>query len=142
MLNYLSSISALLADTSSSTDSTTNNWTSYIFLGILVVFFIGMMIFSSRSQKKRQQKVQDMINALKVGDSVKTIGGFIGTIVEVCDDNAFVIETGSSTKKSYMKIDKSAIYASADTASAKAEDTTKPAEKQVYDEVVKEDEEE
>ncbi len=119
-----------------------NNWSSYIFLGILVVFFIGMMIFSSRSQKKRQKKVQDMIDALKVGDKVKTIGGFIGTIIEVCEDNAFIIETGSTTKKSYMKIDKSAIYASTDTASAKAEDTTKPADKQVYDEVVTEEDNE
>lgn len=136
--NYLN---LLLSSSSGTTETSGNGWTQYIFLGVLVLFFIGMMIFSSRSQKKRQQKVQDMINALKVGDKIKTIGGFIGTIVEVCDDNAFIIETGSDTMKSFMKIDKSAIYASADTASAKADDTTKPAEKQVYDEVVKDEDE-
>ncbi|MBR1971034.1 MAG: preprotein translocase subunit YajC [Clostridia bacterium] len=110
--------------------------TQLIFPVVLIVLFIGMMIFSSRSQKKRQEKVQNMIDSLKKGDKIKTIGGFIGIIVEVCDDNAFIIETGSSTMKSYMKIDKSAIYASAEAESAKAD----APKEEVYDETVKEEE--
>lgn len=124
----------LLAD---ETPSQGGGWQSYILLGVLVVFFIGMMIFSSRSQKKRQQKVQDMINNLRVGDKVKTIGGIIGVIVEVCPDGAFVIETGSATKKSFMKFDKSAIYASADSSNQAATNEPKA---EVYDETVSDDE--
>ncbi|MEG1805178.1 MAG: preprotein translocase subunit YajC [Clostridia bacterium] len=113
-------------------------WTSYLMLGVLVLFFVGMMIFSSRGQKKRQKKVADMIDALKVGDKIKTIGGFIGTIIEIGEDNSFIIETGSATMKSYMKIDKSAIYASTDTAAASS--GAKPKNEE-YNETVKEDEE-
>ncbi|MEG2117438.1 MAG: preprotein translocase subunit YajC [Clostridia bacterium] len=113
-------------------------WTSYLMLGVLVLFFVGMMIFSSRGQKKRQKKVADMIDALKVGDKIKTIGGFIGTIIEIGEDNSFIIETGSATMKSYMKIDKSAIYASTDTATASSGAKPKTEE---YNETVKEDEE-
>ena len=111
------------------------DWTQFIFPVALMVLFIGMMIFSSRSQKKRQEKVQNMIDSLKKGDKIQTIGGFIGVIVEVCDDNAFIIETGSATMKSYLKIDKSAIYASAE-----AENATADAPKEeVYNEVVEEE---
>lgn len=125
----------LLEDTA----STGAGWTSYLMLGVLVLFFVGMMIFSSRGQKKRQKKVQDMINALQVGDKIKTIGGFIGTIIEVCDDNAFIIETGSAEMKSYMKIDKSAIYASTET--NPNSDGAQKAKSSEYNETVQDDSE-
>ncbi len=111
-------------------EQATSNWTQYIMLGVLVIFFIGMMMFSSRSQKKRKAKVEEMIIALGVGDQIKTIGGFIGEIVEVCSDNAFVIKTGVNDKFSYMKIDKSAIYAAGEGANQK---TTEDAEKDKSD---------
>jgi len=79
-----------------------------------------------------------MINNLRVGDKIKTIGGFIGTIIEVCEDGAFIIETGSATKKSYMKVDKSAIYASADSANASSNTAAAPKE-EVYNETVVDD---
>lgn len=134
----LNNVSLLLEDAAAPAG---NGWSQYVLLGVLVVFFVGMMIFSSRSQKKRQKKVKDMIDALKVGDKIKTIGGFIGTIVEVCDDNAFIIETGSKEFKSFMKIDKSAIYASGEgsqQATEKAASTTAQP-KEEYDEVVKDE---
>ena len=40
-----------------------------------------------------------------------TIGGVCGVVVEVCDDNTFVLETGTEKSgKSYIKFDKQAIY--------------------------------
>ena len=111
-----------------------------VMLGFVFVLFIGMMIFSSRSNKKRKKKVEDMISALKVGDNIKTIGGFIGTIVELSADGAFIIETGSNSMKSYMKIDKSAIYASDTATSATTEGAQAAAAATEYDEVVSEDE--
>ena len=53
----------------------------------------------------------NMLNALKPGNKVKTIGGVCGVVVEVCDDNTFVLETGTEKSgKSYIKFDKQAIY--------------------------------
>lgn len=77
---------------------------------IFVVFIGGMMFFSYRSQKKRQKETEKMLNSLQVGSKIKTIGGICGVIVELCEDNTVVVETGSETNKSYMKFDKQAVY--------------------------------
>ena len=55
-----------------------------------------------------------MVNALKKGDRVKTIGGVCGFVYEINDaENTFVLETGAEGKKSYVKFDKGAIYQTA-----------------------------
>ncbi len=83
-----------------------------IMLGALVLILVVWVIFSRRSQKKRQEEVQNTLNAVRPGNKVKTIGGICGIVVEVNDEeNTFVLETGSETSgKSYMKFDKQAIY--------------------------------
>jgi len=52
------------------------------------------------------------LDAMKPGNKVKTIGGVIGVVVEVCpEDNSFVLETGTEKSgKSYIKFDKQAVY--------------------------------
>ncbi|RXT59099.1 preprotein translocase subunit YajC [Lacticaseibacillus chiayiensis] len=48
---------------------------------ILIVFFIAFMyFFMIRPQKKQQQKRQEMLNQLKKGDPIVTIGGLHGVI--------------------------------------------------------------
>ena len=80
-------------------------------VGILVVILVVFMIYNRRSQQKRQEEAQNTINAIKPGNKVKTIGGICGVIVEVCDDNTVVLETGTEKSgKSYMKFDKQAVY--------------------------------
>jgi preprotein translocase subunit YajC len=79
-----------------------------ILLGVMITF----MVLNSRSQKKRAQETQEMLNAIGPGNKVKTIGGICGIVVEVNpEDNTFVLETGSETHgKSYIKFDKQAVY--------------------------------
>ena len=79
-----------------------------VLLGVMVTF----MVLNSRSQKKRAQETQEMLNAIGPGNKVKTIGGICGIVVEVnSEDNTFVLETGSETHgKSYIKFDKQAVY--------------------------------
>ena len=80
---------------------------------IVAVVMIGlMMYFSNRSQRKRQQEMQETLRAIKPGNKVKTIGGICGVVVEVCpDENTFVMETGNEANgKSYLKFDMIAIY--------------------------------
>lgn len=101
---------------------------STIFIVLIVAAFVAMMIFNSRSQKKRQQESQKMLDAIKPGSKVKTIGGICGVVVEVnAEENTFVLETGTEASgKSYIKFDKQAVYqtdAVADTkAAGKAEE--------------------
>lgn len=97
----------LLADSGSG-----NKWLSTVFIILIVAAFVAMMIFNSRSQKKRQQESQKMLDAIKPGSKVKTIGGICGVVVEVnTEENTFVLETGTEASgKSYIKFDKQAVY--------------------------------
>ena len=103
-------LSVLLADETTNT----NNWLSYVLIGVLVVVLIGSMVIMNRRNKKRQQEAEDLINAVKPGNKVKTIGGVCGIVVEVDpEENTFVLETGSETSgKCYMKFDRQAILQS------------------------------
>ena len=87
------------------------DYSMLIMIGIFALVIIVFMVFSKRSQKKRQQEAMDTLNALQPGNKVKTIGGICGLVVEVCDDNTFVMETGTEASgKSYLKLDKQAVY--------------------------------
>ncbi len=86
------------------------NWSSLIMIGFFAVLIIAMMVFNRRTQKKREEETKTLLDNLKPGNTVKTIGGICGTVVEVCDDGTFVMETGSEKSgKSVMKFDKFAI---------------------------------
>ena len=98
--------------TSGSGASTGSEWVTYVLLGVIVVAIIAMFVVSSRRNKKRQEEADKLINAVRPGNKVKTIGGVCGIVVEVDDEeNTFVLETGTEASgKSYMKFDKQAIY--------------------------------
>ena len=103
----------LLADEANSGNAT-NNWVSYALIGILLVILVGSMFFMNRRSKKREAEAQALINAVKPGNKVKTIGGICGIVVEVDpEEDTFVLETGSETSgKCYMKFVRQAILES------------------------------
>lgn len=116
------------------------NWTSWIMMGALLVLIIVFMVFNRRTQAKKQKEAADMLNAIKPGNKVKTIGGICGIVVEVCpEDNTFVLETGSEASgKSYLKFDKQAVYQT----DAVVEKTAPAVKEEVKDEPVEEKTEE
>ena len=97
---------AMLADETNNN----SNWLLYVFVGVIVVAFIAYLFFSGRKNKARQQEYVEHIVAIRPGNKVKTEGGICGIVVEVCDDNTVIIETGSEKSgKSYVKMDKELI---------------------------------
>ena len=102
----------LLAETAEEQPS--NPWPSYLIMGVLFVAIIGLFIWQSISNKKKQKEAQNMVDSLKIGDRVKTIGGICGFVAQINDaENTFVLETGLEEDKSYIKFDKGAIYQTA-----------------------------
>lgn len=79
---------------------------------VFIVFLIAMMYFMLiRPQKKREKEAKAMIDALKVGDKIVTIGGIRGKISKIKDDFV-IIETGNigtQDEKSFLKMDRDAI---------------------------------
>lgn len=59
------------------------------FVLIIVVFYFMLI----RPQKKREKQTQAMIDAIKVGDDILTIGGIYGTVVRIKDDMLFIEST-------------------------------------------------
>lgn len=114
------------------------NYTSLIIMGVLIVGVIGLFIWSTISNKKKQKQAQEMVSSLKIGDRVKTIGGICGFVAQINDaENTFVLETGLEGNKSYVKFDRGAIYQTAPAvteapapapATAPAEEVTATAE--------------
>ncbi len=66
-------------------------------LAFIVVFYAILII----PQKRKEKKTRDMLDALKVGDNVVTIGGIYGKIQNVKDE-VVTIEVG--TDKTKLKI--------------------------------------
>lgn len=90
------------------------DWTSYLMIGVLLVAIVGLFVWSSMSNKKKQKQAQEMLSNIKVGDKVKTIGGVCGYIAQIDDsENTFVLRTGMDGKECFVKFDKGAIYQTA-----------------------------
>ncbi len=88
------------------------NWIMLAILAVLIVVVVVMYVLGNKKRKKQEQDAKDLINAVKPGNKVKTIGGICGIVVEVDDEeNTFVLETGTELSgKSYIKFDRQAIY--------------------------------
>lgn len=63
-----------------------------IVLGVLLLMFILM----TSGQRRERKKHQAMLNALQKGDRVQTVGGIIGTLVEL-RDNEVVLKVDENT---------------------------------------------
>jgi preprotein translocase subunit YajC len=70
-----------------------------------VLMFAVLYFLLIRPQQKRQKQRNAMLNALKKGDKVVTIGGLHGKIVEITDDTV-VLLVNDATK---MTFDRSAV---------------------------------
>ena len=62
---------------------------------VMMVAMIALMYFMLiRPENKRKKKEEEMRAALKAGDSITTIGGVKGVVVDV-KESSFVLETGA-----------------------------------------------
>lgn len=59
------------------------------FLPIILMFAVFYFVLI-RPQQQQQKKRQEMLNALKTGDKVVTIGGIHGEIIALSDDEVRV----------------------------------------------------
>lgn len=69
---------------------------------MLLLFFVLMWFFMIRPEKKKQKKIEAMRNALSVGDEIVTIGGIMGTIVHITEDD-ITIETSEDKVRVQFK---------------------------------------
>ena len=74
------------------------------FIVIIVVFYFLMI----RPQRKRDKENREMLAAIKVGDTITTIGGMVGKITKIKDEKV-IFETGPKTEPHQITIERWAI---------------------------------
>ena len=69
----------------------------------LVLIFVLMYFMMIRPQSKQRKEEEAMRNSTEIGDDVTTIGGIVGKVVSVKDDDTIIIETGADRVKMKLK---------------------------------------
>lgn len=100
----------LLAQLTSSPTSAPSNPTptggDTFFTSLLpILLMIGVFYFIMfRGQRKEQKKSADMLAAIKKGDRVQTIGGILGTVADVRDDEIVVkVDESNNIKMRFVR---------------------------------------
>jgi preprotein translocase subunit YajC len=84
--------------------SVQNQWSQMI---LIVLIFVILYFVMFRGPKKRQQQQENMIKSLKKNDRVQTVGGILGTVLDVSDNEITLkVDESNNTK---IKVTPSAI---------------------------------
>ena len=103
-----------------------------IWLVVMIAIFYFMLI---KPQKKKEKETKAMLDALKPGDSVVTIGGIIGKVLKIKDDKV-CIEIGDRQSKHPMTIKREAVASVTPCKKAKKEKDIELIEEEVATEEV------
>lgn len=78
---------------------------------MIIAMFAIMYFLLIRPQRKKDKQTKEMIAALGVGDVITTIGGIIGKIVKIKDDEVMIVTgmVGNPNERSTMRFAKWAI---------------------------------
>jgi len=100
----------LLLETASNAGAGTgNSWWIYV---VLIVLVVAMLVLPSITNRRRMKEYNQMLDRLRVGDEVRTIGGVIGRVTKINtkgEVKTFTLETGSKGNKTTMEFDMAAV---------------------------------
>lgn len=75
------------------------NW-----IPLLIFVFVAMILFSFLGQRRDRKKKQAIINAVKKHDRVQTVGGVIGSVVELKPDTVVLkVDETSNTRITFAR---------------------------------------
>lgn len=71
---------------------------------IILVVFGGIILFSVFGQRKEKKRRARMLSAIKKNDSVQTIGGVIGSVVEVKNETVVIrVDDRADTRMTFSR---------------------------------------
>ena len=59
------------------------SWVLYVVMGVIVVLLLVWFFFSGKKNKQKQKEYVEQLEAITVGNKVKTAGGICGIVREV-----------------------------------------------------------
>lgn len=70
----------------------------------MILFFVVFYVFLFRGQRKDKKQKKDMLANLAKNDRVVTVGGIVGTVVAVKDDEVSLkVDESSNTKITFTR---------------------------------------
>lgn len=74
------------------------------FMLLLLAVLVGFVLLSMMGQRKERKKREAMLNAIKKHDRVQTIGGVIGSVVELKPDTVVLkVDESSNTRMTFAR---------------------------------------
>ena len=86
-----------------------NSWWIYV---VLIALILVMLIVPMFGNRKRAKEYNDMLNNVRVGDTIRTVGGVIGRITKINEKDGYktiIVETGAKNNKTTMEFDMASI---------------------------------
>lgn len=80
-----------------------------IIILVYVAIFAALYFIMLRPQRKEQKQKAQLLSQLAVGDSVRTTGGFIGTVIDIDEESSTVIVEFGNNKNCRIPMIKEAI---------------------------------
>lgn len=78
-------------------------WWASQWIPLLLILLMAWLLIFRPKNKQEKQRVQ-MLNSLKKGDRIQTIGGILGSVVDVRDDEVVVkVDETSNTKLTFSR---------------------------------------
>lgn len=75
-----------------------------LFLLLPLVLLVALMVFGSMSQRKEQRRRRELLASVQRNDRVQTIGGVIGTVAELTDDEIVLrVDEASNTRVRFAR---------------------------------------
>jgi len=72
-------------------------------LGLLVLMFVVFYFILIRPQKKKDKELKEQMSKLAVGDKVITIGGLVGFVANIKDDQVTISTSAANTLVTFTK---------------------------------------
>ncbi len=72
-------------------------------IAVYVLLFAGIYFFMIRPNSKKKKQEEELRNSLEIGDELITIGGIMGRVVSIKDDESFILETGPDRTRIHFK---------------------------------------
>ena len=116
MLNFIFLLAQTATPAAAEGAQQQSGWSFWV---MMILIFVVFYFFMIRPENKRKKEAENMRSSVKTGDKIVTIGGIVGTVVNV-KDSRIVLETGADQVR--IELEKWAISSNETAAeNAKAE---------------------
>ena len=70
---------------------------------LLLLFIPVFYLIVVRPQKKREKELKDQMSKMSIGDKIITIGGVIGVLAHISDDEVTIYTSAANTPVTFQK---------------------------------------